>query len=136
MQSSSEAQKFGPIWLTPGITRSNLLTKFYASAICIAMLSAITFLQPYILTEHLQIPRDVQGTISGDLQFWNQVVAILLLSPFGMISDRIGRRPVLVFGILITAVGLALTPFASSIAQLLGIRVIMPLARQPLRRRW
>ena len=124
MESSSEAQKFGPIWLTPGITRSNLLTKFYASAICIAMLSAITFLQPYILSEHLQIPRDVQGTISGDLQFWNQVVAILLLSPFGMVSDRIGRRPVLVFGILITAVGLALTPFASSVAQLLSIRVI------------
>jgi len=124
MESTSEAQKFGPIWLAPGITRSNLVTKFYASAICIAMLSAITFLQPYILTEHLQVPREVQGTISGDLQFWNQIVAILLLSPFGMLCDRIGRRPVLIFGILITATGLALTPFASSVAQLLGIRLI------------
>ncbi len=122
--SDSEAQKFGPIWLAPGVTRTNLATKFYASMICIAMLSAMTFLQPYILAEHLQVPREVQGTVSGNLQFWNQLVAILLLSPFGILCDRIGRRPVLVFGILITGVGLVLTPFAISVAQLLGIRLV------------
>lgn len=124
MESNREAQKFGPIWLAPGVTRTNLATKLYASMICIAMLSAMTFLQPYILTEHLQIPRQVQGAVSGNLQFWNQLVAILLVSPFGMVCDRIGRRPVLVFGILTTALGLGVTPFASSISQLLGIRLI------------
>jgi type IV secretory pathway VirB2 component (pilin) len=38
----------------------------------------INFVQPYILTEHLGIATQVQGTVSGDLAFWSEVVMIVL----------------------------------------------------------
>jgi hypothetical protein len=55
------------------------------------MLSGISFLQGYVLTEHLNIPRSQQGTVSGDLSFWVEVVALLLFTPVGVLADRIGR---------------------------------------------
>lgn len=88
------------------------------------MLTGMTFLQGYILTEHLGIPRAQQGKLTGDLQFWTEIVAVLLASPFGILSDRIGRRPVMVFGVCMFALGYALYPFAASADELLVYRLI------------
>jgi MFS family permease len=116
-------QRLGPIWLAPGISRGNCLGKFYAAFVAIGMLTGMSLLQSYVLTEHLGLKRGQTGAVAGDLAFWTEIVMILTMVPFGIMSDRVGRRPVLVFGILMIALGYALYPFATSTDQLLGYRL-------------
>lgn len=123
-QPHSETVYFGPIALAPGITRTNVSSKFFFAFITIAMLSGMSLLQPYVLTEHLGIPRGQQGTVSGDLSFWTEIVAILLFTPFGILADRIGRKPVIVFGILMIGLGFGLYPFATNILELTVFRMV------------
>ena len=117
-------EKLGPIELAPGIARFNAITYFYACFICIGVLAGMNFIQGYILTEMLAIPRSNQGTISGNLAFTQEIIAILLVAMFGMLSDRIGRRPVMVFGTLVVAIGFALYPFATSLTELFIYRAV------------
>lgn len=112
------------MYLAPGITRANAIVKLYASFITVAMLTGMNFLQGYVLTEHLGVPRGQQGTLSGDLSFWTEVVAILLYNPMGVLADRIGRRPLYVFGILMVGLGYGLYPFATSVPELLVYRLV------------
>jgi len=68
------SNRFGPLWLAPGVTRFNVMTNFYASFVTIGMLTGMSFLSGYILTEHLHIPVAEQGGLTGDLGFWSDVV--------------------------------------------------------------
>ena len=124
MEKIENTQRLGPILLAPGIRRSHVITKMYAAFIMVAMLAGISFLQGYLLTEHLHIPRGEQGTVSGNIMFWTEIVALCFFSPFGILADRIGRRPVYVFGILMIGLGYGLSPYATSVTELLIYRSI------------
>ena len=117
-------QRLGPLWLAPGVTRGNVLTKFWATFVTIALLSGASILQGYLLTEHLNIPRGQQGTVSGEISFWVEIVAILLFAPLGVLADRIGRRPVYIVSMTFVAVGYALMPFATTANELLAFRLV------------
>ncbi len=110
--------------LAPGITWLNVNTKFFCAFIGVAMLAGASMLQNYLLTAHLQIPRGEQGTISGDISMWVEIAAILLFVPFGVLADRVGRRPVYMVGILTIGLGYGLAPFATNWVELLGARLI------------
>ena len=116
--------KVGPLRLANGVTKFNFWSFLYASFIVIGMLAGMNILQPYVLTEILQIPRAQQGTVSGNLGMWQEILAIILINPFGWLSDRIGRRPLMVFGILVSGVGYVLYPMATSVAELTLYRAI------------
>ena len=49
---------------------------------------------------------------------------VLMFIPFGILADRVGRRPVYVFGILMLGLGWGLYPFAESVNQLLAYRMV------------
>ena len=117
-------QRLGPLWLAPGVTRGNVLTKFWATFVTIALLSGASILQGYLLTEHLNIPRGQQGTVSGEISFWVEIVAILLFAPLGVLADRIGRRPVYIVSMTFVAAGFALMPFATTANELLAFRLV------------
>ena len=125
-------EKLGPIELAAGISRFNAITYFYACFICIGVLAGMNFIQGYILTEMLSIPRSGQGTISGNLAFTQEIIAIVLVALFGMLSDRIGRRPVMVFGTLVVSVGFALYPYATSVTDLFIYRAIFAIGAAAL----
>jgi MFS family permease len=114
----------GPIHLVDGVTKFNFWTFIYAAFICIGMLAGMNFLQVYVITEHIQVPIAQQGAITGELAFLTEVIAIFLIVPFGILSDRIGRKPVIIFGILMLAIGYALFPFANTIPELMVYRLI------------
>lgn len=117
-------QKLGPIDLGPGVTATNgwifLLTMFFVGILA----PFINFAQPYILTEHLEIPINEQGAVSGDLAFWSEVVMILLAGVMGAWSDTMGRRLVFALGFAGVALSYVLYPFATSYEELLSYRLI------------
>lgn len=120
----AEGLRIGPLRLVPGVRRSHFWTLLYTSFITIGMLAGINLLQGYVLTEHLQVPRLEQGTVTGNLTFWQEIIAILLITPCGVLADRIGRRPVMVAGLLVIAAGFALFPFATTVTELSAYRAL------------
>lgn len=116
--SSTEVVKLGPIWLSPGISRRNALTYFYAAFFTIGMLSFISFMQPYLLTGNLGIPADEQGRATSILALPYELTFILMVGPLGALADRIGRRPIYVTGFLWIGIALMLFPLAENLLQL------------------
>lgn len=113
-----------PIWLAPGISLANGWTLMVANFVVIGSLAFINVAQGYILKEHLKIAEDIQGTVSGDLALWNELIIIALSSPFGIMADRIGRRPVIAVGMLAVSAGFVIYAFADSLAVLTLGRIV------------
>lgn len=113
-----------PLWLSRGISPANAWTFMFANFTVIGTLAFLNVAQSYILTEHLNLPQETQGRVSGDLAFWNEMIIILLASPFGILADRIGRRPIIVFATLCIAMGFGVYAFATDILDLTIGRMI------------
>jgi MFS family permease len=99
-----------------------LLVAFVSSAYAGAMAT----LQPGLLAV-IGIKTQDQGLVTGVLSALQEVILILTLGPIGALADKIGRRPIYVFGLLMTALGFTLYPFASNVTQLAGARIIVAL---------
>lgn len=104
----------------------------YAAFICIAMLAGMNFLQAYLLDVNLGMPKDEQGVATSILALVTEVVAIILIVPFGALADRIGRRPLVIGGILFCGLGYGLFPFATSLNELLVYRGIFAIGAASL----
>lgn len=80
------------------------------------------------------LPLYVTGPLGGDeaaagLAFGAFAVSALVLRPFaGVLTDRLGRRPLLVGGALLCAVGMALTALAESTAVVVALRLLLGVA--------
>jgi len=84
----------------------------------------LNFVQPYILEEVLRIPVEQQGTVTGYLNFMHEGTALILMGLVGALSDRIGRRAIIVTGFLVWMVGFIIFPTAASIEQLYVYRLV------------
>lgn len=116
--------KLGYIWLQPGVSRLNGWTLLYVLFISIGLLVFLNFQQPYVLEVMLGIPADQHGRVIAKMGLVHEIVLISLVGPFGALSDRIGRRPVLAFGYMMIAAGYMAYPFATSVVMLTTFRAI------------
>lgn len=112
--------KLGPVHLAPGYTRWNARTYLFAAFITIGMLAFVSFIQPYLLNANLKVPAGEQGRVLGMLGFTNEIISLLLVAPFGALSDKIGRRPVYAIGFVWIGAGFFLYPLAQTLPQLLA----------------
>jgi MFS family permease len=116
--------RFAGIDLAANVSGFNMTTFYWACLTGILLSTFVPQLQPYLLTEFLQVPESRQGVVSGDLSFWGEVTIILLVGVWGTLSDRIGRRPVMALGYLIMAGGVFMYPRATSYEGLLLARIL------------
>ena len=116
--------KLGPLWFTPGVTGPNLATMLFAAFGTMATISFMSFMQPYVLTELLQIPEEEQGRLTGNLHAFQEVVFIAVAGLVGAFSDKLGRPPVYAFGFVVAAIGYALYPLSNEVWQLYIVRAI------------
>lgn len=104
----------------------------YAAFICIAMLAGMNFLQAYLLDVNLGMPKGEQGVATSILALTTEIVALILIVPFGALADRIGRRPLVIGGILFCGLGYGLFPFATSLTELVVYRGIFAIGAASL----
>jgi len=123
-EPNREGFKFGPTWLEPGVSRLNCYTLLYASFFTIASSVFLSVSQPYVFMEILNIPVEAQGTLSGRLVLFNEIVVLLLISPLGVLADKIGRRPIYAAGFFFLFIGYMLYPTAQSTEELTLYRMI------------
>lgn len=116
--------RLGPVELAPGVTRGNALAYLWAAFVSIGVFTYITTLQPYVLEVNVGVPPERRGEISGNLQFWQELMALAFVGLVGAWSDRVGRRVVYVLGFLVTAVAYAAYPFANDVGQLTIYRLV------------
>jgi MFS family permease len=114
--------KLGPLWFTPGVTGPNLASMLFAAFGTIAMMSFMSFIQPYVLTELLHVPEAEQGALTGNLHAFQEAIFILLAGLVGALSDRLGRPLVYGTGFIVLGAGYAIYPMAESVLQLYIIR--------------
>jgi MFS family permease len=122
--SDAKVMKLGPLWFQPGITGWNFATLSYAGFSTISMISFISFIQPYLLTEILHMPAAEQGTFTGLLHSLQEALVILSTGFIGAWSDRTGRRIIFVVGFVVMALGYLIMPLADSAAQLIVFRCL------------
>ena len=116
-------RKLGPFFLMPGITRINGVSYFVTAMIAVPMMAALSFLQP-IMLRLVGVERAVQGTVSGDLVFYQEII-VLLTTPFiGAMADKVGRRPLVMLGVALLGLGYAFYPFADSVFMMYAYRTV------------
>jgi MFS family permease len=118
--------RFLGIDLSEGVKRRHLLAYLFAAFISSSYAGALAMLQPGLL-QVMGIERAAQATLTGNLSALQEIILILLFGPVGALADRYGRKPVYVFGLLMTALGFVLYPRADSITTLVFYRVIIAL---------
>ena len=123
-KADRSGRRFGPIWLVPGVSLLNMWAFSFAAFTTIGLLTFVASATPYVLNANLGIPVTEQGQYTGDLQFLNGIIMILVFAPAGILADRIGRRGVYAFGMFAMAVAYILYPLSSSLAELTFYRVI------------
>ncbi len=114
------------IHLVPGVKPLNLWCYLLVAIISSAYAGALAVLQPGLL-HAMGIPHGEQATLTGNLAALQELVFILLMGPIGALADRVGRRRVYAAGLLLTGLGYALYGQASSVAELVGLRLIVAL---------
>ncbi|RJL33540.1 MFS transporter [Bailinhaonella thermotolerans] len=110
--------------LADGIGKGNmwaLLTLAFFSTLAITFLPAT---QAYILTTVLGVPREQHGTIVGSLGVAAEIAMLVSLLWYGALADRIGRRPIVLAGFTLLALGALLFPWAGNTWVLHALRVV------------
>lgn len=114
----------GPIKLAPGVLPRHVYSYLFAAFISIGMFTYLIALTPYVLRVNLGVSEGEFGRVSGDLQFWQEIILLGCIGWWGAFSDRVGRRAVYVLGFGIMAVAYAAYGFANSVLVLTFIRLI------------
>lgn len=117
--------KLGPFLFQPGISGGNVAALIFATFATMATITYVNFVQPFLLTEMLQIPQDRQGALTGRLGALHEIAVIFTMGIAGALSDRTGRRIVFVIGFCVLALGYLVYPLATQEWQLLLFRLIV-----------
>ena len=110
--------------LSDGVKRHHLLAYLFVAFVSSGYAGALAVLQPGLL-QVMGIDYAEQAKLTGLLGALQELLFIVLLGLYGVIADRIGRRPVYVFGLVTVAIGFTLYPHATSIPMLIAFRVII-----------
>ena len=111
-------------WLNPGIGLKHFVTLLYGGLVSIALIVFVNIGQPYVLLENLGI-ENAEGTLTGSLAVAAEITALLTVGYFGVLADRVGRKPLIAISAVIMAVGYSLLPMVGTIFALFLIRIFL-----------
>jgi MFS family permease len=127
VMNSTNGLRWGPLQLAPGISRINLAAFMFASFITIGFMIFINIGNTYVLNENLGIAKGEQGSVTGLLLVVNEIILLIFMPLAGILSDRIGRRTVMIGGLLIMSCGYIVYPLATTTEELVIYRCIFAL---------
>jgi MFS family permease len=124
MNQNAGVARYLGLDLQSGMRRTFINTWLLSNLALVMLASYQPQMQPYLLTEFLHEPVERHGRISGMLNFWQEILIIVVVALVGPLSDKIGRKPLMAGGFFIMAGAFALLPHATTVGELLGYRLI------------
>ncbi|MFI6320921.1 MFS transporter [Nonomuraea sp. NPDC050556] len=118
--------------VAPGFTRTNMIACWVLGFVATMVITFMPTAQPHLLSGVLGVAPGAQGRLVGLLGFVAELTMIVSLLWYGALADRVGRRPIVVAGFALCALGTALAPFAGSAAVLVALRVVFSLGTAAL----
>lgn len=116
-----ERKRFAGIEVPPDLSRRNFFF-LYLNLLLIGILLAIpAVMQPAFLKDIIKVSGDFFGSINGAMQSIGQVAMLIFIGMLGVLSDRIGRKPLAVAGFSVLAVFFVLFFYSNTIASFLRI---------------
>ncbi|MEU7900023.1 MFS transporter [Nonomuraea sp. NPDC049152] len=106
------------VGLAPGFSKTNMWACWSLGLTATMVISFLPTATPYLLGGVLGVPSQAQGRVVGLLGLAAELTMILTLAWYGALADRYGRRPVVIAGFVLCALGAALFPFAGDTAVL------------------
>ncbi|MGV9595877.1 MFS transporter [Streptosporangium sandarakinum] len=126
MAVSSPRRVLG-LQLADGIGRGNMWAFLFLAFTSTMVISFLPAAQPYVLKGVLGVAEDDTGKIVGLLGSAAEIAMIASLAWYGALADRFGRRPIVVIGFTLCALGAGLFPFAGNTGVLVALRVVFAL---------
>ena len=121
------SKKFGPMRMVAGVTGRHMIVYYFATITSLLLFTFLPQAQPFILTEILQIPESQQGTLSGNVAFFAEIIILASIGGWGVLSDKFGRRLVFGAGFMLMGIGLYLTASVTTITMLYIYRGLVAL---------
>lgn len=104
-----------PSILREGVKLSSFMAFLFSAMMAIAGLVFINADQTYIMVDILDYSRDKVGSAAGNLVLADEFLSMAMVSVWGALSDKWGRRWIFSLGLSLMAVATALCPFAQSV---------------------
>ncbi len=101
---TGSGNRFAGIPVPPDLKKSHFYNLYIASFFIACLMGVPAILQPAFLKEIINIPRDQAGTINSGLQNMSQIATLLFVGVIGILSDRVGRRILVILGCVVCGV--------------------------------
>lgn len=116
------------IKLALGYSPINAWMYFIGVLFTISCFVFINSTQSFVLKEFLNYPTEKLGEATGNLVFFDELLSVLVVAAWGIISDYIGKYLVFCIGFIIISLALALFTLAANLyPQLLLLRLFFAL---------
>jgi len=93
---------------------------YLLSALCLILMTLALGTQTLYLRSVLDISAANAGAINANIMVLAELLELVVAGAVGYLSDRLGRKRIMVQGFLLAGVGAAMAPFSTVIAGLLG----------------
>ncbi len=125
MNDTTSFQRYlGPIKLAPGVLPSQIPIFIFVvlAALCVTVF--LPLMQALVFTEILHVPKPEHGRLAGNLVTTQQLAALLFFGLTGSLTDRLGRKNVLMIAITGFVACLIAYPLASTVLMLFVLQFI------------
>lgn len=124
--TTNPKKKFLGVILVEGVTKINFSALIILACLCMIMTTMSPLLQPLFLDQVIKIAPEKTGRINANLLVLASIATIIFSGYFGRLSDRYGRKKVMSFGFVSTALTLIIFGYIKEISSFLNLPV-MPL---------
>jgi len=125
MTEASETQKkvpkFAGITILSDLSKTNYFFMFFNTFLLGIFLSVTAVLQPAFLKDIIKINQDFAGTIISFMQNMSQIATLLFVAYFGALSDKTGRKIMVLASFIVLFISFYLFKVSNAIAIGMGI---------------
>ncbi len=119
--TTKPVKKFAGIPVPPELTRTHFLFLYINTFIIGMFMSVPSILQPAFMKDIINIDQSFAGSVNSFLQNMSQVATLAFVALIGALSDKTGRKILILLGFIILGISFYLFKISNGIAAGLGI---------------
>lgn len=122
MEYSNKTVKFAGIEVPPDLKKRNFFFLYFNTLIIGIILAMPNIVQPAFLHEIIKVSDDIFGFTNGFMQSTSQIATLAFVGVVGVLSDKVGRKILVLIGFGIIVISFYLLGMAVEISSFLNIQ--------------